>query len=317
MATRTGTDANEFIPLNASQGSGFDDFAGGLGNDQVVGWALNDILYGDIRSPDSGPNDGDDVVVGGSDSDVIYGNGGNDLLIGHYGDGRFDFATDRLFGGDGNDLLLGDSGNDILDGGEGMDVALYVSPETAANIFYDPSVIDWIISTPSDGNDRLSNGVEFAAFNFDVNKIDANPFDGISTTETILEEIAAYLRDPEGTNAVPPGPGEKKIGIQFLGTFNDFNNNVDLNEIATIPIGGGDSGGDSSSLVAFQRNSINAVADAIADGTLPSDVKTDALIYYAVMATILFDFQTRAMRSKSTINSGKSSSSTLEMAMIR
>ena len=59
--------------------------------------------------------DGDDTVVGGTQTDVIDGGNGKDRLEGRDGD-------DVLSGGYGNDTLLGGNGADSLAGGEGADL---------------------------------------------------------------------------------------------------------------------------------------------------------------------------------------------------
>lgn len=83
-----------------------------LGNGSTEGWdALaidHDVLYG---------HGGDDTIIGGFGNDMLDGGDGNDSLYGGFGD-------DTLVGGDGRDSLYGGSGNDSLSD-EGMSSTLY------------------------------------------------------------------------------------------------------------------------------------------------------------------------------------------------
>ncbi|WP_354001952.1 calcium-binding protein [Stagnihabitans tardus] len=78
-----------------------------------------------------------DTIVGGSGSDTIWGNEGNDTLRGFLG-------NDILIGGEGNDLLSGGQGQDELWGWEGVDTLeglsgadLFVLNSTGADVVLD------------------------------------------------------------------------------------------------------------------------------------------------------------------------------------
>ena len=88
---------------------------GTTGNDQLLGTAGRDFLWG---------GDGNDDLDGGADRDVLYGGDGRDKLEGGDGDDVLDGGDshDRLYGGDGNDVLVGGTGHDKLYGGDGNDV---------------------------------------------------------------------------------------------------------------------------------------------------------------------------------------------------
>ena len=88
---------------------------GTTGNDQLLGTAGRDFLWG---------GDGNDDLDGGADRDVLYGGAGRDKLEGGDGDDVLDGGDshDRLYGGDGNDVLVGGTGHDKLYGGDGNDV---------------------------------------------------------------------------------------------------------------------------------------------------------------------------------------------------
>lgn len=83
----------------------------------------NDLAWGGAGDDTVAGGDGDDTLRGGAGADALSGDGGNDQVWGGDGD-------DTLAGGDGDDSLRGEAGadrliagagNDWLDGGEGMD----------------------------------------------------------------------------------------------------------------------------------------------------------------------------------------------------
>ncbi len=90
----------------------------GRGSDQVIGRALNDVIYlrGGWDMADGGM--GHDFVFGGAGSDLVSGGDGNDLLWGGNG-------SDQLSGGAGADTLSGGAGDDRLTGGDGPDVFVF------------------------------------------------------------------------------------------------------------------------------------------------------------------------------------------------
>ncbi|WP_327194638.1 calcium-binding protein, partial [Pseudomonas syringae] len=96
---------------------------GGLGDDNIYGQAGNDTLQGGAGADSLSGEAGDDILLGGTGNDYLYGGAGTDQLSG--GEGA-DYLTagegnDSLSGDAGNDTLYGDSGNDQLDGGTGND----------------------------------------------------------------------------------------------------------------------------------------------------------------------------------------------------
>lgn len=66
---------------------------GGFGNDDILGNAANNTLWG---------NGGDDDLTGFSGNDTLYGGDGNDWIDGHVG-------IDQMYGGNGNDIYYVDS----------------------------------------------------------------------------------------------------------------------------------------------------------------------------------------------------------------
>ena len=110
------------------------EFAGGPGNDTLIGGAGADVLEG---------NGGQDLLEGGRGSDTLRGGAGYDYLYGHtWGWLEDDDATDYLHGGSegdalygqgGADYLWGDAGGDTLQGGSGSD---YLQGDTGRDFLY-------------------------------------------------------------------------------------------------------------------------------------------------------------------------------------
>ncbi|WP_397450825.1 retention module-containing protein [Pseudomonas sp. NA-150] len=78
----------------------------------------------------SGPNDGNDTLLGGAGNDILFGQGGNDNLDGGAG-------NDTLFGGAGNDILRGGMGDNTLIGGLGADTFVWKSGDTGHDVIKD------------------------------------------------------------------------------------------------------------------------------------------------------------------------------------
>ncbi len=111
-----------------SGGSGADTLYGGqndwppspdgayrAGIETVYGGDGDDVLYGNLGTDGLYGEDGADLLFGGQDDDTLSGGGGDDALWGNLG-------SDILAGGDGNDTLHGGGGNDTLSGGSGDDL---------------------------------------------------------------------------------------------------------------------------------------------------------------------------------------------------
>jgi Ca2+-binding RTX toxin-like protein len=85
------------------------DFAGGSGDDEVIGGAYDDILHG---------AQGDDYLTGAGGANSLYGGANNDILDSSLG-------SDWVDGGDGDDVIFsGPNQDDHLDGGSGTDFAI-------------------------------------------------------------------------------------------------------------------------------------------------------------------------------------------------
>ena len=106
------------------------------GNDEIHGYAENDIidgLGGDDSIHGARGNDqlsggaGNDIVWGDDGNDTLLGNGGNDILYGGLGD-------DALTGGTGNDLLRGDGGSDTYIFGQGFGQDRILASTTAGDV---------------------------------------------------------------------------------------------------------------------------------------------------------------------------------------
>lgn len=103
----------------------------GLGIDQ--GFLASDTF---VSEPNTGPTNGDDILIGTNGRDRILGLGGNDEILGlkqrdvlKGGAGQDTLnggsGNDKLFGGNGVDVLTGQKGNDVLHGGGGADIFVF------------------------------------------------------------------------------------------------------------------------------------------------------------------------------------------------
>jgi Ca2+-binding RTX toxin-like protein len=75
-----------------------DELLGARGNDHIIGWGGNDVIWGDQLIVGNGPSQ-TDVLVGGDGNDFIYpshgknimrGGAGDDHIIAYYGHGTID-----------------------------------------------------------------------------------------------------------------------------------------------------------------------------------------------------------------------------------
>lgn len=91
------------LAIEATDGN--DDLYGYATDDVIRGGAGNDSIYSRDGDDELHGDAGDDSLGGGQGNDVLYGGDGNDYLNG-------DSGNDQLYGGTGNDTLYGGSGND-------------------------------------------------------------------------------------------------------------------------------------------------------------------------------------------------------------
>ena len=99
------------LQYNGDARSLIENAIGGSGNDNIIGNAANNMLYG---------NDGNDDLTGFAGNDTLLGGNGKDWIDGHIG-------ADQMYGGDGNDIYyvdsLGDTGiEDTKDAIGGVDL---------------------------------------------------------------------------------------------------------------------------------------------------------------------------------------------------
>ena len=105
-------------------GAGGDDVLdGGLGADSLAGGAGDDNLDGGAGADTLRGGDGVDRLLGGDGNDQLFGDAGVDHLAGEAGDDVLEGGADNdvLDGGSGADILRGGAGDDILIGGAGND----------------------------------------------------------------------------------------------------------------------------------------------------------------------------------------------------
>jgi len=80
------------------------------------------VMYAD--DADATGTNGDDELVGNSNTQTIAASNGNDTVLAYGGDDRVTGGNgeDSIHGGSGNDILSGDNGNDVLFGDLGNDI---------------------------------------------------------------------------------------------------------------------------------------------------------------------------------------------------
>jgi Ca2+-binding RTX toxin-like protein len=163
IQTTGGAGRDQFVDIDALEGSGF--------GDQLTGSASDDVLYGRGGNDTITGGDGNDLMIGGAGSDKLTGGagidsasyvdaavavtvslailtvqntagGGNDTiasvenLTGSAYDDRLtgDAGANVLAGAAGNDILIGGLGNDMLDGGLGSDTASYAGAAAGVRV---------------------------------------------------------------------------------------------------------------------------------------------------------------------------------------
>ena len=162
--------------------SGFENIAGGFGNDTLIGDGGDNRLFGDLNADSLVGQGGADTLDGGAGADTLAGGTGNDtfvvdnagdLLVENAGEGTDTVTTalsshtlaanledltyagagafqgtgnalaNRISGGSGSDTLDGGAGADTLTGGGGND--LYLADDPA----------DQIVELPAGGTDEV------------------------------------------------------------------------------------------------------------------------------------------------------------------
>ena len=106
--------------------TGFENLAGGAGDDTLTGDANANIIIGGL---------GADVISGGAGNDTL---GGITLSVGL--NSLTDLAAngnDTVYGGIGNDTIFGDGGADKLDGGAGIDTLSYANSAAGVTVKLD------------------------------------------------------------------------------------------------------------------------------------------------------------------------------------
>ena len=106
------------VTVNLEQNQAID----GFGNtdtlnsiENAIGSAFNDQIIGDAQTNALYGGNGDDRIEARAGSDRVFGEGGNDTLLGETGD----------------DYLVGGTGADLLSGGDGNDTASYFTAQAA------------------------------------------------------------------------------------------------------------------------------------------------------------------------------------------
>jgi Ca2+-binding RTX toxin-like protein len=104
---------------NFAQFTGTVVFLSGSGDDNLWGGGVANEIHAGAGADEAHGLDG---------ADTLYGDDGNDVLYGDFLDAGG--GADRLFGGNGDDTLYGWGGNDRIDGGAGLDTAVFSGNRT-------------------------------------------------------------------------------------------------------------------------------------------------------------------------------------------
>lgn len=141
--------------------SGFFDFAtdiseGTNGDDRILGSSETETIEA-LGGNDTvvGTDDNGSVrefIFGQDGNDLIYGQGGNDNLFGGNG-------IDTLIGGTGNDVLTGGAGNDVLAGGAGNDIFALEGSDTVLDFESGDRIRAFRNFTAADGNEFNNFGL--------------------------------------------------------------------------------------------------------------------------------------------------------------
>ncbi|MEO1681535.1 MAG: calcium-binding protein [Pseudomonadota bacterium] len=141
-----------------------DVLEGRRGNDTLRGDDGNDTMRGGLDQDRLEGGDGDDSLEAGGGHDTVLGGDGTDTLLGGKGHDWLEGqrGSDLLQGGAGDDTLLGQGGDDVLvtgdgggmvDGGRGIDLAIF-APGTRVDLSTG-------IATTGSGAEIVTRGVEF------------------------------------------------------------------------------------------------------------------------------------------------------------
>ena len=144
------------------------------GIERIAGSQFDDLLTGNAEDNRLQGNGGDDTLVGGAGNDgadykdaggavfvrlaqgIAGGADGNDVLAGIeniHGSANF---GDDLRGDDGANIIEGRGGNDVIDGAQGLDVAVFSGRFAQYRILVEVGNFDLVVIGP-DGIDRLNN----------------------------------------------------------------------------------------------------------------------------------------------------------------
>jgi len=144
-------DISDFLEIHIELGDETDQ--------DMLGTASMDRIFGDLGDDYLAGFDGDDELIGGQGDDTVLSGAGNDTLLGGIGQdslfggagddivyGDDDTETDYLNGGQGNDQLqMGE--NDIASGGSGSDVFYHTTQFGMAEVTdFDPNVDRIVLS---------------------------------------------------------------------------------------------------------------------------------------------------------------------------
>lgn len=204
---------------NAIGGSGNDKLTGNSANNFLDGGPGNDLMYGgdgnDTFDSDSRYRSGTDKMYGGRGDDTFWLESLYDVVVENSNEGTdtvwvsFNFSISdqlnienlygcgstnlNLVGNSASNYIKGSSGDDQLDGGAGIDYAVFTDKYADCSII--PSGSSFIIKTRSEGQDTVKN-LEYLKFADQTINLSL-----LSTPATYTLTPASLIFD-EGSNAV-------------------------------------------------------------------------------------------------------------------
>lgn len=184
----SGADTLKGAGVNATE---HDILRGAAGNDTIYGYNGNDLLEGEA---------GNDSVWGGNGNDTLTGGAGTDTLRGENGDDYIDGGTgdDTIYGDDDDDTYFyesGDGDDTIYDDDGEEDRIIFGANLSVADLVFNQSGNDLIISTDSSGNNDITIDNHYLSADDEIEVLE---FD--DSTTFALSDLAGGGLEIIGTN---------------------------------------------------------------------------------------------------------------------
>ncbi|NEZ65136.1 calcium-binding protein [Leptolyngbyaceae cyanobacterium CCMR0082] len=148
----------------------------------IFGTFGDDIIVGTDASDDIHGLGGDDLLIGGNGSDKLNGGFGDDVIFGGNADLSPSFASDTLFGGEGNDRLYGNTGNNRFYGENGNDII----NDSGANMIADGGAGDDQYFHNGNGSAFITDPSGYDRFWFEDSPFNAIEYDRVGDDLSLL-----------------------------------------------------------------------------------------------------------------------------------